>query len=219
MKISKTEENYLKAIFSILEKGKPSASTNSISKKMETSAASVTDMVKRLAKKKLAIHESHKGVKLTKEGNKIATMLTRKHRLWEVFLVDKLDFLWDEVHEMAEELEHIQSKEMIDRLDNFLGNPKFDPHGDPIPDADGKFATRQQTPLNELKVGEKGTVVGVRESSTPFLQYLDQLGLGLGAKIEILEKYEYDNSAKILLNKSKEIVITGKVCLNLFLQK
>lgn len=219
MKISKTEENYLKAIFSILEKGKPSASTNAISQKMKTSAASVTDMVKRLAKKKLAIHESHKGVRLTKQGNQIATMLIRKHRLWEVFLVEKLDFLWDEVHEMAEELEHIQSKELINRLDQFLGQPKFDPHGDPIPDEDGKFATRQQIALNELKNGESGIVVGVRESSTPFLQYLDQLELGLGTTIKVLEKFDYDNSAKVLLDKTREIVITGKVCQNLFLQK
>ena len=219
MKISKTEENYLKAVFSILEKGKSSASTNSISHRMNTSAASVTDMVKRLAKKKLVIHESHKGVKLTKEGNRIATMLIRKHRLWEVFLVEKLDFQWDEVHEMAEELEHIQSQELIDRLDGFLGNPKFDPHGDPIPDADGNFATRQQIALNELDKGEVGVVVGVRESSTPFLQYLDQLNLGLGTTIKILEKFDYDHSARVMIDNDNEIVISGKVCQNLFLQK
>ncbi len=219
MKISKTEENYLKAIFSITEKNQPSASTNAISKKMKTSAASVTDMVKRLAKKKLVIHESHKGVHLTKAGNQIATMLVRKHRLWEVFLVEKLNFLWDEVHDIAEELEHIDSDELMIRLDDFLGNPKFDPHGDPIPDANGEFATRQQVALNELKVGEEGIVVGVRESSTPFLQYLDQLGVGLGVKVKVVEKYEYDNSIKIILNKTKEMVITGKVCQSLFLQK
>jgi len=219
MKISKTEENYLKAIFSITEKGQSSASTNSISHQMQTSAASVTDMVKRLAKKKLVIHESHKGVHLTESGNQIATMLVRRHRLWEVFLVEKLNFLWDEVHEIAEELEHIKSKELMKRLDDFLGNPKFDPHGDPIPDADGKFATRAQVSLNELEEGEKGVVVGVQESSTPFLKYLNQLGVSLGSEVKVLEKYDYDNSAKILLNKKSEIVITGKVCQNLFLQK
>ncbi|MEM6963466.1 MAG: metal-dependent transcriptional regulator [Bacteroidota bacterium] len=219
MKISKTEENYLKAIFSIIEKGQATASTNAISKRIQTSAASVTDMIKRLAKKKLAIHESHKGVKLTASGERVATMLIRKHRLWEVFLVDKLNFEWDEVHEMAEELEHIRSKEMINRLDDFLGNPKFDPHGDPIPDQNGKFTSRKQVILGELAVGEEGTVVGVREHSTPFLQYLNQLNLGLGAIVKIIEKYEFDNSVKILLNKSNEIVISGKVSQNLFLQK
>jgi len=219
MKISKTEENYLKAVFSILEKGNASASTNAISSKMQTSAASVTDMVKRLAKKKLVLHESHKGVRLTGSGEKVATMLVRKHRLWEVFLVEKLNFNWDEVHEMAEELEHIQSEEMINRLDDFLGNPKFDPHGDPIPDRSGKFTERLQVILGEMQVGEHGTVVGVREHSTPFLQYLNQLNLGLGTAIKILEKYEFDNSVKVLLEKSNEVVISGKVAQNIFLQK
>jgi len=219
MKISKTEENYLKAVFSILEKGNASASTNAISSKMQTSAASVTDMVKRLAKKELVLHESHKGVRLTPSGEKVATMLVRKHRLWEVFLVEKLNFNWDEVHEMAEELEHIQSEEMINRLDDFLGNPRFDPHGDPIPDRSGKFTERLQVILGEMQVGEQGTVVGVREHSTPFLQYLNQLNLGLGTAIKILEKYEFDNSVKVLLEKTNEVVISGKVAQNIFLQK
>ena len=219
MKISHTEENYLKAIFSITEKGQQTASTNAISHQMKTSAASVTDMVKRLAKKELVIHERHKGVKLTLKGNQVATKLVRKHRLWEVFLVEKLNFLWDEVHDIAEELEHIQSDDLVERLDKFLGHPKFDPHGDPIPDKDGNFATRQQKTLSELEVGKEGVLVGVGEHSTPFLQYLGQLGIALGSNIKVLEKFEFDDSVKILLDNDKELTVTNKVSQNLFLQK
>ena len=219
MKISHTEENYLKAIFSITEKGQETASTNAISHQMKTSAASVTDMVKRLAKKELVIHESHKGVKLTSMGNQVATKLIRKHRIWEVFLVEKLNFLWDEVHEIAEELEHIQSDELVERLDKFLGHPKFDPHGDPIPDEDGNFATRQQKMLSEFAIDSTGIVVGVGEHSKPFLQYLDQLGIELGSTIKVLEKFEFDDSVNILLNNTEKLTLTNKVAHNLFLQK
>jgi len=219
MKISHTEENYLKAIFSITEKGQQTASTNAISHQMKTSAASVTDMVKRLAKKELVIHERHKGVKLTDDGNTVATKLIRKHRLWEVFLVEKLNFLWDEVHDIAEELEHIQSDDLVQRLDQFLGFPKFDPHGDPIPDEDGNFAIRQQKMLSEIEINQEGIIVGVGEHSTPFLQYLGQIGIALGSTIKVLEKFEFDESVKILLNNKKELTVTHKVALNLFLQK
>ena len=219
MKISHTEENYLKAIFSITEKGQQTASTNAISNQMKTSAASVTDMVKRLAKKKLVIHENHKGVKLTKTGNQVATKLVRKHRLWEVFLVENLNFLWDEVHDIAEELEHIQSDDLVKRLDKFLGFPKFDPHGDPIPDENGTFATRQQKSLSDFEINMEGIVVGVGEHSKPFLQYLDQLEIALGSTIRVIEKFEFDNSVKILLDNNKEFTLTNKVAVNLFLQK
>ena len=219
MKISHTEENYLKAIFSITEKEQETASTNAISHQMKTSAASVTDMVKRLAKKDLVIHESHKGVKLTSKGDQVATKLIRKHRLWEVFLVEKLNFLWDEVHEIAEELEHIQSADLVERLDKFLGHPKYDPHGDPIPDEDGNFATRQQRMLSEFAIDHEGVVVGVGEHSKPFLQYLDKIGIELGSNIKVIEKFEFDDSVKILLDKNKELTVTNKVAHNLFLQK
>jgi len=142
--LSHTEENYLKAIFKITEHENKSASTNEISHRMKVSAASVSDMIKRLSKKELIHYEKHRGVVLTELGNKLATHLIRKHRLWEVFLVDKLDFSWDEVHEIAEELEHIESPKLVNKLDDFLGNPRFDPHGDPIPDADGNYAFRKQ---------------------------------------------------------------------------
>lgn len=217
--VSYTEENYLKAIFKLVEKGNKSASTNAISKEMSTSAASVTDMLKRLAEKELINYEKYKGVTLTPAGTKVATSLIRKHRLWEVFLVDKLNFAWDEIHDIAEEMEHIQSEELIKRLDSFLDYPKFDPHGDPIPDIDGNFTFRQQIFLTELPIGASAVIVGVREHSSPFLRYLDQLGLSLGSKVSLLELFDYDHSIKINLNDQTELVLSHKVGKNIFVQK
>jgi len=217
--ISHTEENYLKAIFTICEKEGKSASTNAIAEEMQTSAASVTDMLKRLADKGLINYEKYKGVTLSLKGNKIATNLIRKHRLWEVFLVKSLHFSWDEVHDIAEQLEHIKSVELVQRLDHFLEEPKFDPHGDPIPDFEGKFAFRKQLPLANLEKGEIGTVVGVVDHSTAFLQYLDRMELALGTKVKLLEKFEYDESIKIVLDGKKEEVLSNKVSRNLFIQK
>lgn len=217
--ISQTEENYLKAIFKISEKEGKAASTNAISNEIKISAASVTDMLKRLAKKDLIHYKRHKGVTLTSEGDRIARQLIRKHRLWEVFLLEKLNFSWDEVHEIAEQLEHIHSPELVTRLDQFLGYPKFDPHGDPIPDADGNFTFRKQVLLNELREEEEGVIVGVDEHTTPFLQYLDKLGLVLGTIIKVLEYYEYDESFKVLINNKTERVLSKKVSQNLFIKK
>lgn len=219
MEISHTEENYLKAIFKISERdGKP-VSTNAISSEMSTSAASVTDMIKRLSDKTLIHYERYRGVTLTEQGAQIATHLIRKHRLWEVFLVDKLHFSWDEVHEIAEQLEHIKSQGLVERLDEYLGFPKFDPHGDPIPDADGNFAIRKQVLLSELKHSERGLVVGVQDHSTAFLQYLDRMALVLGTPVEVLEYFEYDESMRVLISGEREQVLSKKVCQNLFIQK
>lgn len=216
--VSPTEENYLKAIYKICETVQKAASTNAIAKEMQTSAASVTDMLKRLSEKALIHYEKYKGVSLTKEGTKMATTLIRSHRLWEVFLVNKLSFTWDEVHDIAEQLEHIKSNLLIERLDQYLGQPKFDPHGDPIPDANGNFTYRNQIALSELKISTSGVVVGVQEHSKAFLQYLDKMHLGLGARIEILEKFEYDASVKIKIENHETINITNKVAQNLFVQ-
>lgn len=215
--ISQTEENYLKAIFKIVEREGKAASNNAIATEMGTTAASATDMVIRLSKKELIHYQKHRGVTLTDAGNKIATHLIRKHRLWEAFLVEKLHFSWDEVHDIAEQLEHIQAPELVERLDAFLGFPKFDPHGDPIPDADGIFAFRKQMPLLELETGTQGVVVGVQDHTASFLQYLDRLGLTLGAEIEVIERFEYDESVKIILNRNKEQLLSKKVAQNLFI--
>jgi len=219
--ISKAEENHLKAIFNLCEEfGKP-ASTNAIAKIMKTKAASVTAMIIRLSEKKdppLVHHQKHKGARLTEAGKKIATNLIRKHRLWETFLVEKLNFSWDEVHEIAEELEHIKAEKLIDRLDEFLGRPKFDPHGDPIPDAEGNFTFRKQILLTELTENKTAIVVGVLDDSPSFLQYLDKLNLVLGAKVKVLERIEYDGSNRIILNDSHEQILTNKVCQNLYVK-
>lgn len=217
--ISQTEENYLKAIFKISEKTGRNASTNAIAKAMDTSAASVSDMLKRLADKSLINYEKYKGVNLTEQGSDIATSLIRKHRLWEVFLVEQLKFSWDEVHEIAEQLEHIKSTELVKRLDEYLDHPKFDPHGDPIPDAEGNFTFRKQVLLAALSPGEKGAIVGVQDHSSTFLQYLDQMELVLGVELEVLEQFAYDESQKVRVAGKTEITLSKKVCQNLFVQK
>jgi len=216
--LSQTEENYLKAIFKICEKSGKSANTNAIAAQMETSAASVTDMLQRLAGKGLIHYEKYRGVTLTPDGSQIATNLVRKHRLWEVFLVEKLQFSWSEVHEIAEQLEHIKSEELVEQLDRFLGFPKFDPHGDPIPDADGNFARRKQRPLSELSPGEAGVVVGVQDHTAAFLDFLDQLGIGLGTQIEVEVCFPYDESMRVKI-KGNPMVLSHKVSHNLFVQK
>ena len=217
--ISQTEENYLKAIYKITEREGKSASTNAISTAMSTAAASVTDMIKRLATKDLVNYEKSKGVTLTNEGGRLATLLIRKHRIWEVFLCEKLGWAWDECHELAEELEHIQDDELINRMERYLGNPKFDPHGDPIPDSAGNFAVRSQMPLSEMHAGDCGVVVGVQEHSTAFLQYLDRQMLNLGARIEVMEVFEFDDSIKLKLNGESDLIVSSRVSQNLFIKK
>ncbi|MCE7925276.1 MAG: metal-dependent transcriptional regulator [Haliscomenobacteraceae bacterium CHB4] len=218
MTITHAEENYLKAIFTIAEKEAGPALTNAIAAQMQTSAASVTDMLKRLSDKQLITYEKYRGVQLTEEGGRLATALIRKHRLWEVFLVDKLGFAWDEVHELAEQLEHVQGNDLVSRLDSFLGYPKFDPHGDPIPDAEGRWTFRKQAPLATLKAGERGIVTGVDDHSTTFLQYLDQLGLILGAELELLERFPYDQSVRVRIRDGRELILSDKVTQNLFVK-
>ncbi|MBC7884784.1 MAG: metal-dependent transcriptional regulator [Saprospiraceae bacterium] len=217
--LSFTEENYLKAIFKIAEKEKKTVSTNSIARHLKTTAASVTDMVKRLAEKELIHYEKYKGVSLTLSGNKVATNLIRKHRLWEVFLVNKLRFAWHQVHDIAEELEHIEFEELISRLDAFLDFPKFDPHGDPIPNAEGKFTLRSQISLSELNVSSQGIVLGVKEHQTEFLKHLTKLNIKLGSEIKIIEITDYDLSMKILIDHKHETTISKNISQNLLMKK
>lgn len=217
--ISQTEENYLKAIYKITERDGKAASTNAISTAMSTAAASVTDMIKRLATKDLVNYEKSKGVTLTTEGGRVATLLIRKHRIWEVFLCEKLGYSWDECHELAEELEHIQDDELINRMERYLGNPKFDPHGDPIPDSAGNFAVRSQVLLSEMRAGDCGVVVGVQEHSTAFLQYLDRQMLNLGARIEVIEVFEFDDSVKLKLFGETDLIVSSRVSQNLFIKR
>lgn len=216
--ITQTEENYLKAIYKIAEKEKKSVGTNAISAQMKTTAASVTDMIKRLSEKGLVNYQKYKGVNLTPVGNKHATNLIRKHRLWEVFLVDKLNFRWEQVHEIAEQMEHIDSDNLITRLDAFLGHPRFDPHGDPIPNAEGKFTLRVQNLLSDISPNRKVNVLGVKEHDSPFLEYLNSLKIALGTTLEILEIVPFDKSIKIRINDSQETIISNKVAQTLLVR-
>ncbi len=210
-----TEENYLKAIFHLSDQNTTEVSTNAIAEVTNTKAASVTDMLKKLADKKLINYIKYQGVTLTEIGVKAAVNIIRKHRLWEVFLVEKLGFKWDEVHDIAEELEHINSEALIDRLDDFLGNPAADPHGDPIPDRTGNFMHKKLVKVSEMKQGQAGTISGVNEHSSVFLKHLEKLRLTLGTKIFIAELVEFDGSIILAVDGTKEITISREVAKNI----
>jgi DtxR family Mn-dependent transcriptional regulator len=208
-----TEENYLKIIYHCAL-GNGSASTNQIAAAANTRAASVTDMLKKLAEKKLINYTKYQGVTLTADGERVALGIIRKHRLWEYFLVEKLNFKWDEVHEVAEELEHISSTELIDRLDKFMDYPRCDPHGDPIPDRDGQFKRQELKPVSSLAVNQCGVVAGVGDHTTAFLQYLEKASLTLGTKLTLIEVVAYDHSVVLSIN-NQIINISREVAKNL----
>jgi DtxR family Mn-dependent transcriptional regulator len=214
---SYTEENYLKVIYHLSQISHP-VQTNAIAERIQTKAASVTDMIKKLSEKELVNYVKYQGVTLTEKGKLTAINIVRKHRLWEVFLVDKLSFKWDQVHEVAEELEHIQSNLLIERLDEFLDFPKVDPHGDPIPDKNGRFAEQAFVKLNKLAVGDKGTITGVSEHSSAFLKHLEKLGLTLGKRIEIMEILEFDSSVELHVEQQK-INISREVAKHILITK
>ncbi|MBL1231662.1 MAG: metal-dependent transcriptional regulator [Vicingaceae bacterium] len=213
-----TEENYLKAIYKLSLNGVQGVSTNAIADKLATKPSSVTDMIKKLADKKLVSYQKYQGVNLTKKGSDVAVSIIRNHRLWEVFLVEKLNFKWDEVHDLAEELEHINTHKLTERLDEFLGFPKFDPHGDPIPDKDGNIIQHKDVTLSDLIRGEKAVVVGVKEHSKSYLNYLEQLQLVLGAEVEVKDIVEFDATMQILVN-NKQVIISNQASKNLIVKK
>lgn len=215
MKVSSSKENYLKAIYHLQEED-GSVSTNALAKELDTRAASVTDMLKKLKTQKLLLYEKYQGFRLSPEGRKMAIQIIRKHRLWECFLVDKLNFGWEEVHEMAEELEHITSKKLIDRLDEFLGFPKSDPHGDPIPDINGKMSPKKQVSLLELPVNVVGIVSNITDQSTEMLELLSHKGISLGTKLEIKKRFSFDNSIEIRIKNMTAITISDTVAKNVF---
>jgi len=212
-----SEENYLKTIYHITVVSNSEVSTNAIAEMMETKASSVTDMIKKLAEKDLVNYKKYQGVSLTDKGKLAAKMIVRKHRLWEVFLVEKLDFPWDEVHDIAEQLEHVKSEKLINKLDNFLGNPTTDPHGDPIPNAEGQILKIEKQLLSELSASQKGICVGVKDTSSEFLKYLDKQMIALGSKIEILSKESFDLSFKINVD-GMTLTISNKIASNLFVE-
>lgn len=216
--LSQSEENYLKAIYQLQGISKKEISTNAIAEQLQTKASSVTDMIKKLADKKVLIYKKYQGVLLTALGKQTAADIIRKHRLWEVFLVEKFNFSWDEVHEVAEQLEHIQSKKLINEMDAFLGFPKHDPHGDPIPDKNGELPQIQKSLLATFKKMESGICIGVKDSSSDFLQFLDKKEIALGQKITVLDKEPFDDSLLISINQ-KQLTVSNKIANNLYLQK
>ncbi len=213
-----SEENYLKAIYHLETASKKGISTNAIAKKLDTKASSVTDMIKKLSEKKVVDYKKYQGVTLTDLGKKAAANIIRKHRLWEVFLVKKLNFSWDEVHDVAEQLEHIKSQKLIDELDAFLGFPKSDPHGDPIPDKDGNITIRKKVKLSTLAQHEESILLSVKDSSDDFLRYLDKKEIAIGNTIKILAIEPFDRSMQVLVNK-KELSITNEVAENLLVKE
>ncbi|WP_338732153.1 metal-dependent transcriptional regulator [Mangrovimonas cancribranchiae] len=212
-----SEENYLKAIYHLGKFGNNSVSTNAIAEQMQTKASSVTDMIKKLAEKSLVNYKKYQGATLTKKGQLTAASVVRKHRLWEVFLVENLNFKWDEVHEVAEQLEHIKSEKLINQLDAFLDFPTHDPHGDPIPDKHGHIKKTDKELLASLKPSDECLCVGVKDSSKEFLNYLDKNGIALGTHFKVVSKEDFDESMTILINKETKS-ISKSVSNNLFVK-
>ncbi|MCL5127109.1 metal-dependent transcriptional regulator [Algibacter sp. L4_22] len=215
--ITLTEENYLKAIYHLGKQGENNVSTNAIAQEMETKASSVTDMIKKLSEKEYADYKKYQGVTLTVKGKKIAVNVVRKHRLWEVFLAEKLNFSWDEIHEVAEQLEHIKSEKLIRQLDVFLGHPTHDPHGDPIPDETGQIKNIDKILLAQADVNDVCICVGVKDSSSEFLKYLDKHDIALGTELKITHKEPFDNSVTITIN-NLEFITSNIIANNIFVK-
>ena len=217
--LSFVEENYLKAIYHLMTEGDGPVTTNAIAESVQTRAASVTDMLKKLSAKNLIDYKKYYGVSMTESGEKAALDVIRKHRLWETFLVEKLNFAWDQVHEVAEQLEHIHSPLLIQRIDALLGYPTHDPHGDPIPSEQGEISEQSHILLSELKAGSSATVVAVNDSSPEFLRYLDRIGITIGAHVRIIEKVAFDGSSELRIEEDKSVFISKEVSDNLWITR
>jgi len=215
--ISQAEENYLKVLFHLTDEiaDKTEAGTNELAEALDVTPATVNNMLKKLREKNLVSYEKYGKISLTPKGRKYAIQIVRKHRLWETFLYEKLNFAWDEVHEVAEQLEHIQSVKLIEQLERFLDYPKLDPHGDPIPNAKGEITFIKRKTLAEICIGESCKLVSVKDNSSSFLQYLMKLGMGLSSKIKVLDHQEFDGSMEIEVDGLRSS-ISRKVALNLF---
>jgi DtxR family transcriptional regulator, Mn-dependent transcriptional regulator len=215
MRLSVSEENHIKTIYD-LQLSMGTVSTNALAAALQTKAASVTDMLKKLRQKELLQYEKYQGFTLSPEGEQYALQIIRRHRLWEYFLVDKLHFEWDEVHEMAEQLEHISNGKLTDRLDEFLGFPALDPHGDPIPDRNGTMVPLKKTALQQLPEGAKATICNVGEDSGPMMELLKHYQVGIGTRIEVLKKFSVDGSVEIKIQKGKTGTVSEAVAAKLF---
>jgi DtxR family Mn-dependent transcriptional regulator len=216
LNFSASEENYLKTIFHLQIKD-DNVTTNELAGKLQAKPASITDMMKKLKSRKLVNYQPYQGFRLTAEGKKVALSIIRRHRLWEFFLAEKLKFNWDEVHEVAEQLEHVSNKKLIDKLDEYLAFPKFDPHGDPIPDTNGKMETGKQINLSELPVNRAARVCFIANQSESLLEYLNEKKINFGASIIVKRKFSYDNSLEIKLD-NKLLTISDQLAKNIFVK-
>ncbi len=217
--LSFTEENYLKAIYHLSNAGQSEVSTNSLADAMNTKPATASDMIKRLSRKNIISYQKYKGVNVSGSGQDLALKIIRKHRLWEVFLVDKLKFNWDEVHEIAEQLEHIKSPLLVERLDEFLGHPTVDPHGDPIPDKDGNFKVGPTVSLSEMNANETGALVKVGSDDPRLLQFLDKLNIRLGTKLKVESKEEFDGSMQVRIEEVQSTFLSEQISQFLLIRK
>jgi DtxR family Mn-dependent transcriptional regulator len=206
-----SEENYLKSIFRLSQMTDvKKISTSGIAESLGNNPASVVDMIRKLSDKQLIEYDKKKGVKLTPQGQKDAIQIVRRHRLWEVFLLEKLGYRWDEIHDIAEELEHIKHHDLADRLESFLKYPEYDPHGDPIPKANGKMAKSYSASLADAKVGNTYRVAAVRDTSSSFLQYLHKLEISIGTQIRLIEQITFDQSLIISINNAEPTTVSSK---------
>lgn len=213
-----TEENYLKTIYYLANRQQGEVSTNALAEMTSTKAASVTDMLRKLADKQLIHYKKYQGVRLTDEGERLALQVIRRHRLWEVFLAEKLGFGWEAVHVIAEELEHIRSEELVARLDAYLGHPQFDPHGDPIPTPTGQMPETGYQKLSDVPVGSSVCLMAVLEHSTEFLQHLDHSNLALGCTVKVQEINGFDKSVLVQLNSGRHVFVSHDVAKNLLVE-
>ncbi len=217
LNFSTSEENYLKTIFHLQTKD-DNVTTNELAERLHTKPASITDMMKKLKTRKLVNYQPYQGFRLTAEGKKIALNIIRRHRLWEFFLAEKLKFSWDEVHEIAEQLEHVSNKKLIDKLDEYLAYPKFDPHGDPIPDIHGKMEASKQINLSELHFNKPARICYVANQSELLLEHLQEKKIKIGAMIVVKRKFTYDNSLEIKLDNKSLLTISGQLAKNIFVK-
>ncbi len=214
MNFSVTEENYIKGIYH-LQQHTGSVNTNALAQHLQTKAASVTDMLKKLSVKKILHYERYKGFRLSEKGNKVALIIVRRHRLWEYFLVEKLGFDWEKVHDIAEDLEHVSSTELIQRLGNYLGNPSTDPHGDPIPDSEGRLPLIRQANLTELPLNKMLTISAVTDQTPEMMQLLKHFGISIGTRLKIKQQFAFDGSLEVIVNR-QTCTISGQVAKNIF---
>ena len=217
LNFSASEENYIKAIYH-LQQQDGTVTTNELAARLQAKPASITDMMKKLKVKKLVNYQPYQGFRLTAEGNKVALGIIRRHRLWEYFLAEKLNFSWDEVHEIAEDMEHVSSKKLIDKLDAFLGYPKFDPHGDPIPDANGKLEVGKKICLTQLQSHKQAIVSQVTNQSAELLDLLKHQGISIGTKLEVKKRFDFDKSIEIKVSKLPIITISEQLAKNIYVK-